>query len=121
MGLMVCLSGCRWPSTRTDGASDGARERALAAMESVMGRLPGSERRCPLDVRTVSETDAGGYVRLELSYQSEPGDRVPAYLLIPKSALASHRRRYPAVLALHQTHPAAGGEMAADRLLPPPG
>lgn len=69
-----------------------------------MGQLPGSERRCPLDVRIESEVDMGHYVRQWLTYQSEPGDRVPAYLLIPKAAQGSHKRDFPGVLALHQTH-----------------
>ncbi len=71
-----------------------------------MGRLPGAERRCPLDVRIESEVDLGYYVRQWLTYQSEPGDRVPAFLLIPKAALGSHARHFPGVLALHQTHAA---------------
>lgn len=49
------------------------------------------------------EVDAGTYVRRVIRYQSEPGGQVPAYLLIPKSALAG--QRCPAALCLHQTHP----------------
>ena len=75
-------------------------------MQSIMGTLPGPEKRCPLEVRIESEIDAGTYVRRWLTYQAEPGDRVPAYLLIPKSALIADRRSFPAVLALHQTHAA---------------
>jgi hypothetical protein len=70
-----------------------------------MGPLPGAEKRCALDVKLVEEVDCGDYIRRFLSYASEPGSRVPAYLLIPKTALAS-RARAPAVLGLHQTHPA---------------
>jgi len=104
--LVLVASGCRAPLHPTTAPQDPERARALAAMESVMGRLPGPERRCPLDVRRESETDEGTYVRQKLSYQSEPGDRVPAYLLIPKAALGTAQRRFPAVLALHQTHAA---------------
>ena len=92
------------PGPTTD--SDSVRLGALVAMEGIMGRLPGGERRCPLDVQVESETDAGTYLRQWLSYQSEPGDRVPAYLLIPKTARGTRVRRFPAVLALHQTHAA---------------
>jgi hypothetical protein len=75
-------------------------------MESVMGRLPGAEKRCPLEVQIEEVSDEGTYLRQRLTYLAEPGDRVPAYLLIPKAALGTRVRRYPGVLALHQTHAA---------------
>ena len=81
------------------------RAEILAGMQQVMGPLPGNEKRCPLDVKVVEEIDCGDYVRRFLSYASEPGGRVPAYLLIPKAAL-TNRVKAPAVLGLHQTHPA---------------
>lgn len=52
-----------------------------------MGPFPGSDRRCSLDVVVVNEVDRGSYVRRLITYQSEPGSRVPAYLCIPKSRL----------------------------------
>jgi len=81
------------------------RHEILAGMQQVMGPLPGAGKRCPLDVKIVEEVDLGDYVRRWLSYASEPGSRVPAYLLIPKTVLTNGTRA-PAVLALHQTHPA---------------
>src|SRR5262249_24924599 len=75
------------------------REQILANMEKVMGPLPGREKRVPLDVRIESETREAGYVRKKLSYASAPGERVPAYLLVP----LNRKRRTPAVLCLHQT------------------
>ena len=51
----------------------------------MMGRLPGPEKRCPLDVKVEEEVDCGSYVRRLITYASEPGSRVPAYLLIPKA------------------------------------
>ncbi len=104
LGLVIGLVACEAP-TRIFRANR-ARAAALDAMQTVMGRLPGPEKRCALDVRIESETDEGTYVRRLLTYQAEPGDRVPAYLLIPKQALRISQRRYPAVLALHQTHSA---------------
>lgn len=80
------------------------RAEILRAMEEVMGPLPGNLKRCPLDVSVTEETDCGAYVRRLLTYRSEPGSRVPAYLLIPKSALAGGVPA-PGVLCLHQTHP----------------
>ena len=80
------------------------RTEILRGMQQVIGPLPGLEKRCPLDVRVEDEVDCGGYVRRFLSYAAEPNERVPAYLLIPKSALSNSTARLPAVLALHQTH-----------------
>lgn len=84
---------------------DWARRRAsiLAAMQSVMGPLPKPERRCPLDVRVLEEADCQTYLRRFITYESEPGSRVPAYLLIPKQAMAESIAR-PGILCLHQTH-----------------
>jgi hypothetical protein len=86
--------------------ADWQRRRAsvLAAMQQVMGPLPGREKRCPLDIHTEEEVDCGSYLRRRISYASEPGPRVPAYLLIPKRVLAG-RTNAPGILALHQTHP----------------
>lgn len=78
------------------------KPRVLDAMQSIMGPLPGKEKRCPLDLRIEEETDAGSYVRRLVSYAAEPGSRVPAYLLIPKQALHT-RKRVVAVLCLHPT------------------
>src|SRR5205085_8742295 len=53
------------------------RQSILRAMQEVMGPLPGSEKRCALDVRVEEEVDCGDYVRRFLTYASEPGSRVP--------------------------------------------
>ena len=79
------------------------RAAVLAGMQEVMGPLPGREKRCPLDVKIEEEVDCGSYVRRFLTYSSEPNSRVPAYLLIPKEALKG-RKKFPAILCLHQTH-----------------
>ena len=70
------------------------------AMQQVMGPLPGPEKRGPLDVRFGEAVDCGSYTRRLITYVSEPGCRVPAYLLIPHAALQSP---VPAVLCLHPT------------------
>ena len=80
------------------------RDSIQRAIQEVMGPLPGSEKRCPLDVKVEEEVDCGEYLRRFLTYASEPGARVPAYLLIPEHALREGTR-VPAVLGLHQTHP----------------
>ena len=52
----------------------------LRGMQAVMGTLPGGEKRCPLDMKVEEEVDCGTYVRRLITYASEPGARVPAYL-----------------------------------------
>lgn len=79
------------------------RASVLQGMQEVMGPLPGKEKRCPLDVKVEEEVDCGSYVRRFITYASEPNARVPAYLLIPKEALAS-KNKFPGILCLHQTH-----------------
>ncbi|WP_074315699.1 alpha/beta hydrolase family protein [Singulisphaera sp. GP187] len=79
------------------------RGEIVAGAEAIMGRLPGPEKRCALDMKVEDEVDCGRYVRRLISYASEPGCRVPAYLLIPKSALGSAGKPAPAVLCLHGT------------------
>ncbi len=82
------------------------RARVLAAMQEVMGALPGEEKRCSLDVRMREEIDCGRYVRRLIDYASEPGERVPAYLLMPKGP-----GPFPAVLCLHPTDNAIGHQV----------
>lgn len=84
---------------------DWSRRRAeiLRGMESVMGKLPGAEKRVPLELKTEEEVDGGAYIRRLVNFTSEPTCRTPAYLLIPKAALTSGKK-VPAVLALHGTN-----------------
>ena len=78
------------------------RAEVVRGMQSVMGKLPGKEKRCPLDVKAEEEVDCGKYVRRLISYESEPGSRVPAYLCIPKDVLRGDKKA-PAVLCPHPT------------------
>lgn len=88
---------------------DWAKRRAeiIRGMEAVMGKLPGKEKRCPLDVRVEEEVDCGKYVRRLITYDSEPGSRVPAYLCIPHNVLKGDRK-VPAILCLHGTDNTVG-------------
>jgi dienelactone hydrolase len=97
--------------------ADWQRRRAeiLRGMEEVMGPLPGREKRCPLDLRLEQETDCGSYVRRAITYASEPGSRVPAYLLLPKDALVG-KKKLPAVLALHPTDMQYGYRVVVEEL-----
>lgn len=67
-------------------------------MERVMGPFKTSER-VPLDVEVIETVREPAYERRKITFTPEPGDRVPAWLLIP------HKRepRAAAVVCLHQT------------------
>lgn len=85
--------------------ADWSKRRAeiLRGMQTVMGKLPGQEKRSPLDLKIVEEDEGDTFVRRLITYSSEPGGRVPAYLMIPKDVLAG-KRKAPAVLCLHGTN-----------------
>ena len=85
------------------------------ASQTVMGPLPGREKRCSLDVQVEQETDCGAYVRRSITYAAEPGSRVPAHLLIPKAVLGS-KKKLPAMLALHPTDMKYGHRVVAEEL-----
>jgi dienelactone hydrolase len=88
-----------------------------------MGPLPASDRRVPLDVQVESREETPDYVRIKLTYAAEPGDRVPALLLVPKrvaldaggvtgtvpgrntTANRGFGGKLPAMLCLHPTNP----------------
>jgi dienelactone hydrolase len=84
------------------------RAEIVRNMQAVMGKLPDAEKKCPLDVQIEEEVDRGTYIRRLITYASEPGSRVPAYLCIPKSVLESKDRRASAVLCLHGTDNVVG-------------
>src|ERR1043166_2563661 len=91
------------------------RAEILRGMKQIMGPLPGKEKRCPLDVKIEEEGDVGSHVRRLISYASEPGGRVPAYLLIPRAALHT-KKKFPAVLALHPTDMEFGHRVVVEEL-----
>lgn len=86
------------------------REHITLNFQAAAGPLPDDARRCPLDVQIEETEDFAAYQRRKLSFASEPGDRVPAYLLVPKSALDNPTLKLPAVLCLHQTSVHGKGE-----------
>jgi dienelactone hydrolase len=77
----------------------------LAGMQEAMGPLPDPSMRVPLDVQYHESERMEKYTRHRISYQPEPGDRVPAYLLIPHGFANG-----PAMLCLHQTTRLGKGE-----------
>lgn len=72
-----------------------------ANMQQVMGALPDASRWTPLDTYVVSEEQTAQYVRRKVRFTSEPGDRVPAWVLIPNDLPKGGKA--PAMLCLHQT------------------
>lgn len=91
------------------------RAEIVRGFEQVAGRLPGLKKRCALDFRCEEKTDCGTYERQFITYASEPGSRVPAYLLVPKAARES-RKKTPAVLCLHPTDMEYGHRVAVEKL-----
>ncbi len=75
------------------------RHHALLQMEQAMGEFPESSLRCDLDVQIVSVDETEKYHRIKLTYVPDPGDRVPAYLLIPRDL----KGPTAAMLCLHPT------------------
>lgn len=75
-----------------------ARAATLAAMQRVMGELP-PHIKLPVESEILEREDLPALTRIKLRFLSEPGDFVPAYLLVPKRL----KRRAPAMLCLHQT------------------
>jgi dienelactone hydrolase len=92
-------SAAEWPRRRRE---------ILRGMQTVMGPWPGDDKRVPLDVDLVHEEDCGTYVRRLITYVSEPGSRVPAYLCLPKAVLQQPGQTAPAVLCLHGTDDIVG-------------
>jgi dienelactone hydrolase len=84
------------------------RQHILQGMQEAMGEFPETSRRVPLDVEVLEEVATEKYTRRRISFVAEPGDRVPAYLLIPKDL----RGKAAAMLCLHQTTGIGKGEPA---------
>jgi hypothetical protein len=90
------------------------RAHILAHVEQVMGPLPSPERRVPLDVKVLGEEKAERYVRRKITYVPEPGDRVPAYLLIPHDlANGKNARKPPPCFACTRRRASARGSRLA--------
>jgi hypothetical protein len=80
------------------------RRRIHEAALQVLGAFPTD--RAPLDARVVSEEDCGRYIRRKVSLAVQPGDRMPAYLLVPKKLMG----KAPAILCFYGTTSGAGKE-----------
>ena len=94
-----------WRHPLTRGVWSAERERILKGVWQVLGRMP-ETKPPPLEPRVISEEDCGTYVRRKVSIQVQPGDRMPAYLLVPKSI----KGRVPAIVCFYGTTSGAGKE-----------
>jgi dienelactone hydrolase len=94
---------------RTAADWEKRREHILWNMQLVMGPLPDSSRRVPLDMQILGETALPGCRRLKISFAVERDNRVPAYLLFPQDL----GPKAPAMLCPHPSGP-RGKESPAD-------
>src|SRR2546430_1015233 len=75
------------------------RGQILDGMQQVMGPLPDEKRKVPPELRVLETMEFDGYIRKKIDFAVEKGDRLPAYLLVPKDL----KGKAPAILCLHQT------------------
>lgn len=76
------------------------RQHALLQMEQAMGEFPEPSLRCDLNIQVESVDEVEKYHRIKLTYEPDPGDRVPAFLLIPREI----KEPASALLCLHPTN-----------------
>src|SRR5262249_19526143 len=91
-----------WPGPITTASWPPQRHRIRDEVVKLLG--PDPTETVPLDVRTHGEVDCGGHVRRKVSFAVQPGDRMPAYLLIPKDL----KGPAPAVICMYGTTSGAG-------------
>jgi len=84
------------------------RQHILKQLEQVMGPLPNSQHRLPLATHVDEVVETEQYYRLLVRYTADASggviDRVPAFLLVPKSVREQPFGSMAAMLCLHQTH-----------------
>src|SRR5207248_2247934 len=81
----------------------------------ILGPFP--EMILPLEPVTHSEEDCGTYIRRKISIQVQPGDRMPAWLLVPKNI----KGRMPAIICFYGTTGGAGKDTTVGLSGPKPG
>lgn len=99
----------------TPGEWQARRAEILAAMWAVMGHAPTAsssgtaDGRRPPSFELLDEVDVRTYVRRSIAYRVDAGPPTPAYLLVPKAALAGTPAA--AVLCLHPTDDTIGPDV----------
>ena len=101
-----------WDPPITPANWPGRREQLFNAARKVLGSGPAEK--VPLDPQILSEQDCGSYLRRKVSIQVQANDRMPAYLLLPKTSrpagTGTRRARFPAVICFYGTTSGAGKE-----------
>jgi neutral ceramidase len=77
------------------------RREILHGVELAMGALPDRSALPPPDVRVRATIEGDLYLRHEIDFDIEPGDRLSADLWVPRNR--PEGARFPAMVALHQT------------------
>ena len=85
---------------------EGRREEIKNLLAVFLGEAPRSK--VPLAAKVTEEVSLDGHVLRKIVFQTEPGEFVPSYLLVPKNAKA----RTPVILCPHQTTQAGKKEPA---------
>ncbi len=87
-----------WPEEQT---------RILAGVMRLLGPFP--TEKVALEPKVLSEEDCGTYVRRKVSVHVQPGDRMPAWLLVPKSLVnRAPIAKVPAIICFYGTTSGAG-------------
>ena len=105
--LSVVWSGGRLEPIRAWVDWEQRRAHVIAGVQAVTGPFPGEAKRVPLDPAFGPGEAADGYTRTRVTFATEPGDRIAAWLLTPPGD-----GPFPAMLCLHQTVPAGKDEPA---------
>lgn len=77
------------------------RKHILAGMQEATGLLPNRTNLPHFDMQVSEEFETDKYKRLTITFVVEQGDRLSAYLYLPKGNAEKHSR--PGVVALHST------------------
>ncbi len=97
--LLVYLDADKQLPVRTPDDWTKRRVHILANMQLVMGPMP-TMAKPPLDVKYEGDENFATFTRKKLTFAAGPaGNRVPAYLLVPKGITGKR----PAILCLHPT------------------
>lgn len=72
------------------------RNQLRSLVDAILGPPP--PQKPPLAAETLEEVPQEGYLRRLVRFQTEPGEFIPGYLLLPAG-----RSRFPAVICPHQT------------------
>ncbi|WP_018616961.1 alpha/beta hydrolase [Segetibacter koreensis] len=86
------------------------RQQILDGMQKAMGKLPGLTGLPAFNIEIIEKVKEADYTRLTLRFTAAEKEKVPAYLYIPEKK--SKKKRYPAMLALHETDEI--GKMSVD-------